>query len=347
MSTFIYKLNIAVKKLEPLRRKSMTDLNRSEPYDLEEWLASCGISIFGRQVLWIARQDRPSNDQRSDIIGVDEEGNLLIVELKRGELAEDAITQALSYAAEYAAKNTDDLARLYAEQSEKDSLTALVSKAESIEDAHSRLSAHVGEDIEVNESQILVLAAEDFTPNALAICDYLNDASDQAKLLIECWQYSIFDEGNNEYLFALEQILPPSNVRRAIDEKREASKASKYARDPIRMNFMIETINYLTGKSVHASRKGGQSYICRINDDDWEKDYNLVFSVRGDHPCLILPEALKFTGDLAEYALAEGSADGKPTIEFKSVDTKTAKFDEAFGERLIEIVQSLHLAGNT
>jgi hypothetical protein len=66
-------------KAKTLRRVSslpMESLHLTETNDLEAWLASCKDRLFGREVLWIARQDRLTHDQRSDIIGVDKTGGV-------------------------------------------------------------------------------------------------------------------------------------------------------------------------------------------------------------------------------------------------------------------------------
>src|SRR5208283_2632329 len=103
-----------------------------------------------------ARQDRPSHEQRSDIIGVDKSGDLLIAELKRGLVEEGAITQALGYTAEYQEKSAEDLENLFLEQSAKAGISGLLVKAESLDDAKKRLADHLGPEVEINETQVVV-----------------------------------------------------------------------------------------------------------------------------------------------------------------------------------------------
>jgi hypothetical protein len=342
MSSTVFSLDLAKKALAPLQRRSMAELGLTEPYDLEAWLSSSSDGLFDRKILWLARQDRPSEEQRSDLIGIDQLGNVLITELKRGELTEDAVTQALAYAAEYASKSADDLAALFAAHSEKAGATGLVAKATSLDDARSQLSAHVGAGTEVNESQILLLLGEDFTAKALAVCDYLNGASGEARFSFECWRYGLFETPQKSHYFVLEQILPPPSVRQAIDEKREASKSKKYARDPVRMEFMRELVGYLWSKNISASRSRGQSYECKVRNAAWVEDHELLFSVHTEHPRLILPNELVFDGAPQGYELVEGKNwDGRRTLEFIDVDAQGAKFDTAFGDRLVQVVELL------
>jgi len=341
MNSIIFALDVQGKNLTRVQPKSLADVGLSEPYDLEAWLASASDGLFDRNILWLARQDRPSGEQRSDLVGVDELGNLVIAELKRGVVAEDAVTQALSYAAEYASKSAADLAEMFAAHSQKEGVTGLVSKATSLDDAEVQLSKHVAGQ-EVNESQILLLVGEDFTAKALAICDYLNGASEEPSFSVECWRYGLFQTAEGANYFVLEQILPPPSIRQEIEEKREASKNRKYARDPVRMAFMGQLVGYLFGKEVTASRKPGQSYECRIKKTRWATDYDVRFSVHAQHPRLILPDGLCYRKTPTTPGLKEGKHwDGCQMLEFTEIDCGSAKFDEVFGKRLVEVVEHL------
>src|SRR5579883_2907938 len=101
MSAFLFSLDSTAKKLTTIPVRDMAALGLKETGDLESWPASAKADLFGRKILWIARQDRPSEEQRSDLVGVAQSGDLLVTELKRGRLGEEAITQALCYGADY------------------------------------------------------------------------------------------------------------------------------------------------------------------------------------------------------------------------------------------------------
>lgn len=338
MSNFIFSLDVDKNQLALLQRKNLADLQMSEPKHLEAWLASSGSALFNRRILWLARQDRPSDDQRSDLIGADNQGNLLIAELKRGMVGDDAITQALAYAAEYARMSAEDLAAMYAEQSEKSGATSLVERAKSVEDAISKLSNHIGKN-KLNESQILILVGEDFTSKVLSVCDYLNGSSGEASFSIECWRYNIFIAEQERHYFVLEQVLPPPSIRQSIDEKREASKDKKYLRNPVKVKFVLDTIKFLSEKYVETRRNSGASYEFWIVDDVFRYDCELCFSVHNANPRLILTDGLRFGGDLSQFNLKEGANwNGRRTLEFSDVDMGGATFSQEFGARLIDVI---------
>jgi len=342
----IYALNVDSKTLSRLPAKSMGELRLSEPYDLEAWLASSGEGLFGKRILWIARQDSPSEGQRSDLVGVDEWGNLILAELKRGAVDEYAVTQALAYAAEYATMSASDLSTRFATHSEKEGSTGLVARVSTSEEAQTLITSHVradaGGEAGVNESQIMILAGEEFSATALAICDYLNTSSGEASFSVECWRYGVIQDPQGAHFFVLEQILPPPNVRDSIDEKREAFKKRKRMRDPVRREFMRLLVDYLCGKKeVTARRKSGQSYMCRVEDSRWASPYELDLSVHFSRPRLLLPDGLHFDGNMSECNFAEREQWGRTALEFTDVDIAQAKFSPGFGDRLVKVVRKL------
>jgi len=178
MQNTLFILDPQKKSLALLNQASMTSEGFQEPKDLETWLSSLGpdTKTFGRKVLWISRQDRTTDDQRSDLIGIADDGDLVLAELKRGQLTDIAIMQALSHAAVYSSKTPDDLASIFLAHSSKVSENrSLVGTVVSLEEARSKISALIGdqgdEPIPVNGAQTILLVAEDFASSALKSCD--------------------------------------------------------------------------------------------------------------------------------------------------------------------------------
>jgi hypothetical protein len=343
MSTQAYLLDGKGKTLSLIDRKSMSELGFSEPGDLETWLASCKDQLFARKILWLARQDWPTDDQRSDIIGLSDNGDLVVAELKRGRASESAITQVLAYAAEYGPKTPEQLAQLYFEHSQKTGATALIEKAASLNEAQSRISSHVGEN-EVNQSQILLMVAEGFEDKALAICDYLIRTIGEATFSVELWQYGVFPlpsgEDAKRHMFLLEQMLPPPSIRAQIEAEREAAKGKKWARDPKRMEFMRELASHLSTKGIALHGSQGQPYSRVIE----LKGQEVIFQVPRwePHPWMKLPDSLRLDADLAKHGLQEShDKDGFWRLEFSDVDAENLNFETKFGDRVISIIADL------
>ena len=61
-----------------------------------------GLRLVGRQT--------PTEGGPLDLLGVDEDGRLVVFELKRGTLSRDAVAQIIDYASDLDAKSDDEVA---------------------------------------------------------------------------------------------------------------------------------------------------------------------------------------------------------------------------------------------
>lgn len=81
--------------------------------DLENWLEqNPQILTDGEPLLIISRQPATPFSGVPDLIGLDEDGNAVVVELKRGRPPRDVLAQALEYAAWLASLSGDEIQRL-------------------------------------------------------------------------------------------------------------------------------------------------------------------------------------------------------------------------------------------
>lgn len=95
------------------RRKALDFENR-----IEDWVAR-DLSLIGVDGVIIGRQVVTAHGKRIDLLAMDEEGNLIIVELKRDRSARDIVAQVLDYASwvsKLTTKDVHELARSYCDQ---------------------------------------------------------------------------------------------------------------------------------------------------------------------------------------------------------------------------------------
>ena len=87
---------------------------RTEPYDLEPWIAS-NPEIIGTDLMIIGRQVMTRSGPL-DLLGIDKSGNTVIIEIKRAELPREALVQAIDYAsnvAEWTAEKLSEICSAY------------------------------------------------------------------------------------------------------------------------------------------------------------------------------------------------------------------------------------------
>lgn len=262
----------------------------------------------------------------------------MITELKKGLRDESAVTQALGYTAEYNEKTTEDLENLFYTQSTKGGSSGLVVEADSLIDAKKRLADHLGEDVEINETQVVILLGEQFTAKALAVCNYLNDVLQTDLCSFECWRYSVYIDGTEHFL-AIEQLLPPPNARVLIEERREDSKSRKYARDPVRVSFMQAMVAGLANTEFKPERNRGQSYDCRILNSTWPKEQIVWFSVKERHPSIWIPKSALY--DPHGLTVDSRSQEGHNLIVFDNLESGNAQYTEIVQKQICNVLASI------
>ncbi len=79
--------------------------------DLEKWIAE-NPELLGDKILIIDRQRDIAGVGRLDLLGIDQDGTFVIVELKRGLSSREAVAQALDYASWLNSQSPDHIAEL-------------------------------------------------------------------------------------------------------------------------------------------------------------------------------------------------------------------------------------------
>jgi hypothetical protein len=177
----------------------------------ESWLENSPSLLFddedgGNTVLWIGRQVTASvgdTGKYPDLLGIDSEGDLVIVELKKGRTPREVIAQILEYASwgshlDY--DSLDDLARNYYKDDE--------SKAgKSLKQIHLEvfnIDNGIERDDFFNRRQKLYIVAEEVSPIIRQVSEYL---SDKYKININHLEYEVFRTKDNEFLISVEKTL--------------------------------------------------------------------------------------------------------------------------------------------
>jgi hypothetical protein len=256
----LYQINNGHLTLVP--RADVFQAGLKETADLESWIKDAD-RIFGRKrVLWISRQERTASDERADLIGID--GNeLLVVELKRGTVSKEAISQALAYLTSKGKRNRQELLDLYVEHAAKTGKNALLATPLNKEDAETRFAQFEPKEGSVNESHRIILVGTDFLAETLQICGYLNEQLTGGILILECWQMKIFHNGT-DYLCSFDKLMPSRDVEAEIETKREQIRANSYKRDTLRKEFMQTVKWVIDAVGLSRNSRRGESYGCRV-----------------------------------------------------------------------------------
>lgn len=144
MATEIETWQIIDGKLSPTD-KTLSDSGRTEPYDLESWIVS-HPSVVANDLVIIGRQVKTKSGPL-DLLGIDRNGNTVIVELKRDTLPRDALAQAIDYASDVADWSIDRLSETCAKYTGSDLETTI----------NDHFSDFDADSININETQRIIL----------------------------------------------------------------------------------------------------------------------------------------------------------------------------------------------
>jgi len=256
------RVNRAKKELVKLDKRSLPDSGLTEPYDLQQMIRNSPDAFFAEMdetLFLIGEEVRLAEfvEDRIDLLAVDQQGSLVIIELKRGS-HKLHLLQALAYASMVSKWERD---RIVAERQRFRGLSEDEAEGE-IEDF---LLQDAGS---LNDSQRIILIAEDFEYEVLVTAEWLSEVYD---LDIRCHRLALSVQEESEFLTCT-CIYPPPEI--AQHAKRRGRKGGT---DGLRWADWDEALGKISNEAVVAffrrelaqgreNHLGHRNLFYRIND---------------------------------------------------------------------------------
>ena len=190
-------------KLTELSKRRLDNEER-----LEEWIAN-DVSLLGLDLLIIGRQVRTPYSGRIDLLGIDQQGNLVILELKRDRTPREVVAQVLDYASWVATLLPPEVATIAQGYLETPLATAF----------HEQFGTDLPEVVN-NDHRMLIVASE-LDDSSERIVQYL---ASRHSLNINVVFFTCFGETGKE-LVGRAWLLDPEEV----EERSEARRTSPWA----------------------------------------------------------------------------------------------------------------------
>ena len=191
-------------KLEPVEFKDFSSFGRQEK-ELEELIAKNILEVlFEDSSLMPIFQERQYQSE-ADIYALNEQGELIIFELKRGSASEDALYQVLGYAQKAGQWTYSKLQDMYQKYTGENKLTKAHQEAFNLEEP---LDAK-----ELNNKQHLIVIGSAADDSLISAVDYWK----RSGISIEFLPYRIYELGDEKYFefFALpyDKHMNPIDVK--------------------------------------------------------------------------------------------------------------------------------------
>ena len=202
----LFRVNPQSRETNRVEEVEFSALGFQERRDIQEWVAA-NPGILGENLLIIAKEfsgfDR--TNERLDLLAVDEDGKLVVIELKRDDTGADAHWQAIKYASYLHRAKAEVIVEMLARHAEF-----------SEQEAEEQLVKHLGADDlkALNTGQRIILASHRFAPEVTSAVLWLNEKT-PGENLITCVKLTPHRDANTNSLYIqASTIIPVPGVDR-------------------------------------------------------------------------------------------------------------------------------------
>jgi hypothetical protein len=200
--------SVSADKATPVERIDLFDVGLKERQHLQEWILANPDVLGSKTEIIASEYDRfqtaggdPVHD-RLDILAIDEDGRIVVVELKRGTAPHTVHMQAINYAAMVSRFTPDDIADLY--------VAARQGRGETVS-ADAALTKLTTERLMAAESirhPRIVLIASDFPPPVTSAVVWLNEQGVDIALI----RYRCYRLGDGQLVVSFSKLFPVPDV---------------------------------------------------------------------------------------------------------------------------------------
>ena len=173
---------------------------------IEKWVAQ-DLTLIGVDGIIVGQQVETDHGKRIDLLAMDEEGNLIIVELKRNKSPRDIVAQVLDYASWVCRLNTSEIHQLAFDKNNRD-LTGIY---------RDRFGKSLPETL--NTTHQMMVVASEFDEATKRIIEYL---SEQHNVGINAAFFNVFEQGGRQYL----------TTDALLEQEKVVERATRKARGP-------------------------------------------------------------------------------------------------------------------
>lgn len=244
-------------KVWKVEQNNLVQLNKGN-LDLEQrihdWIEK-DIKIILPDALLLGSKIKTDHEKEVDLLAIDSNGDLIIIELKRGITSRDIIGQTLDYAAWAATLTADDINSILQKRGHKEDIYELINK--NFEDS---------EDIEINENQQMYIVASYIDAITERIISFLADKG----LNINAITFNYYKHGNDEFI-ARNFLIKRENIYSKDKNEKSGRFVTKlFNENKLSVGQIIE-YSPLSGKEVdnraEISRRGSKCLKIKGTDE--------------------------------------------------------------------------------
>ena len=217
---------------------------------LEIWLENSPWAVIQDElVLWIDRQPSAQNEEGTifpDLLGVDSEGNLVVVEFKRGRTPRDVVAQLLEYASwasELSEEQIHEIADAYFEK--RDDF-----KGKTFSEAFREVfDIPETDDLPPLKRKLrLFVVAEEIHPRVARVCRFLRASY---KMDVSCIAVSKFQTESGEEIVSTETKVGDEEIITPKTRQQRTSQTSQWSGNKGVRDVVLEAVQEFTKGDVN------------------------------------------------------------------------------------------------
>ncbi len=170
------------------------------------------ISILSEDILLIGRQIMTDYGKYIDMLGIDIEGNLSVIELKKNKTPRDVVAQTIDYASWVQNLSFKEITEIYSENNEKELEI----------DFYEKFNQDLPE--KINESHNITIVSSELDHSTERIINYL---SDNYNVPLNAVFFRYFREDDNEYL-SRSWLIDPNIVEEKASQSLSKKKSESW-----------------------------------------------------------------------------------------------------------------------
>ena len=261
----MFKIDLKKKKLTEVDETNLEERNLQERNDLQQWIKSNPAILaqhFDTDIKIISEEfDEFDVSDRLDLLGIDPDGNLIIIELKRKDSGSRTDIQGLKYASYCSTLTPQRIVEIYQKYITKNNLS--ISPLEDISKFISKDSDPDESNLtKLNSGQRIILVAQIFDPRVKSVVAWLGDQG----IDISCVQFRVLEDTENKTLYLdTQKILPPETIDdylikdSSITNSSSKAAGKKIPQPPEVLRFLAEFKQIMLDRYSQLAR--GNDYV--------------------------------------------------------------------------------------
>lgn len=262
----MYLIDKKENRITKIEEKSFSELGFSERKHLQAWLAKNPKSLcsdeLNDEIIIIQEEFDGFNDtkERLDLLGIDKQGNLVIIENKLDDTGRDVTWQVLKYASYCSTLSKEQIKRIYQDYLDKQGNEEVAE--ENLKDFFGKADF---EEIPLNigQTQRIVMVAANFRKEVTSLVLWLLNF----KLKIQCFKVTPF-KLNEQLLLNIEQIIPLKEAENYIISMAEKTQEELHSQEELKNRHYLR-IEFWTRFIKEMNKKSHSFQNISPSKDNW------------------------------------------------------------------------------